>query len=177
MSGGTVAVMFGIYEKLINAVSNLRREFNASALYLLPVFLGAVVAVAAMYFPIRYALEYVPLPTVLLFTGLMAGSVPKLVGDGLRNGFCKYNVLSVVLPLAVVVGICFIPSIGDVDLGANMPAYGYALLVLIGMLASCALVVPGISGSMLLLIFGYYKPILDAVSGIRRRYCFSLRSE
>lgn len=166
ISGGTVAVMFGIYDKLICVVNSLRCEFKKSFSYLFPIVIGAIIAVAAMYFPLRYALEYAPLPTVLLFVGLMIGSIPKLIKEGLRNGLSKLNVISVLIPFVSVVGICFIPSLGNVNLGADMPIYGYILLVFVGMLASCALVVPGVSGFMLLLIFGYYKPLLDTVSAI-----------
>lgn len=164
VSGGTIAVITGIYDKLIGAISSLFKEFKKSVLFLLPIVLGAVAAFAAMYFPLQYALEYAPLPTVLLFAGLMAGTLPKLFKDCSARGFKKTDVIAVILPLAVIIGICFIPELGKADLGSTMPVWGYFALFGIGIIASCALVVPGISGSMLLLILGYYRPILDTIS-------------
>ena len=164
VSGGTLAVLLNIYDKLIGAISNIFKDFKNSIKVLAPILLGAVVAVAAAYFPIKYALKYAPFPTVMLFAGLMIGSCPKMVRDGIKQGFKKLDILSFILPLLLVIGICFIPNLGSADLSSTMPVYGYFILILIGMVASCALVVPGISGSMLLLILGYYNEILDTVS-------------
>ena len=164
VSGGTLAVLLNIYDKLIGAISNILKDFKNSIKILAPILLGAVVAVVAAYFPLKFALNHAPFPTVMLFAGLMVGSCPKMVKEGIKNGFKKLDILSFILPLLLVIGICFIPNLGSADLSKDMPIYGYFLLILIGMIASCALVVPGISGSMLLLILGYYSGIFDTVS-------------
>lgn len=174
VSGGTLAVLMNVYDKLIDAISNLRRDFKNSFFFLLPILLGAGLAVAAMYFPLKYALKYAPFPTVMLFAGLMVGSFPKIVKDGIKLGFKPFNVASVLIPLAAVIAICFIPNMGNADLSPSMAWYGYLLLVLVGAVASCALVVPGVSGSMLLLIFGYYNSIFDTVSGLRTDFGHSI---
>ena len=160
VSGGTLAVMLKIYDKIIDSISGLRKHFKESVLFLLPIVIGAVLAFAAAYFPLTLALEHYPFPTMLLFAGLMAGSLPKLFKDCKVTGFKKIDVALILIPFALVIGICFIPGMGDVDLSENMPWFQYILVPIIGVLASCALVVPGISGSMLLMIFGYYSPVL-----------------
>ena len=174
VSGGTLAVLLNIYDKLIGAISNILKDFKGSIKTLLPILLGAVVAVACAYFPLKFALKHAPFPTVMLFAGLMIGSCPKIVKDGIVRGFKPLDILSVTLPLLAVIGICFIPNLGSSDLSANMPVYGYFLLIFIGMIASCALVVPGISGSMLLLILGYYNEILDTVSLLKTDFGHSV---
>lgn len=174
VSGGTIAVLFNIYEDLINAISNLRKEFKKSFMFLLPILIGMVLAFGAMYFPLKLALKYVPVQTISLFSGLMLGSVPMLFKDSMKNGFKKIDFVAGLITFVIVVGICFIPNMGNVDLSVNMPSYGYILLFLMGALASCALVVPGISGSMLMLIFGYYEPILDTISGLKDNFGHSV---
>lgn len=174
VSGGTLAVLLGVYDKIIDSVGNLFKDFKRSFFFLLPIFLGAALAFAALYFPLKYALEYAPFPTVMLFAGFMLGSIPDLIKNANGNGFKKLDTVGLVISFALVVGICFIPAIGDVNLGADMPVYGYFLLLVMGMLASCALVVPGISGSMLMLIFGYYQPLLNSISGLRTDFGHSL---
>ena len=166
VSGGTLAVLLNIYDKLISAISNLRKDFKNSFKFLLPVVLGIAIGFAAMYFPLQFALDYAPLPTVLLFIGLMLGSFPKLFKDSAKLGFKKLNIINIIIPLAAVIGICFIPNIGNVSLNADMPVYTYFLLILMGAVAACALVIPGVSGSMMLMIFGYYEPILDTFKGL-----------
>lgn len=174
VSGGTIAVLCNIYDKLINAISDLRRDFKNSFMFLLPIALGAVCAVAAIFYPLKLLFEVAPFPTVMLFLGLMLGGVPKLFKDGAKNGFKKINIISVLLPLAAVVGICFIPSLGEADLTAAMPVWGYFVLIIVGAVASCALVVPGVSGSMLLMIFGYYNSILNTVTALKTDFGHSL---
>ncbi|MDE7083454.1 MAG: DUF368 domain-containing protein [Clostridia bacterium] len=183
VSGGTIAVLFNVYDKLIGAISDLRKDFKNSFFYLLPIVLGALVGIAAMFFPLSWAITNAPLPTVLLFAGLMVGSCPKLFKDTYKKGFKLTDIISAVLPFIVVVGIgCIsvlgvngvIPYLGQADLSSDMPVWGYFVLVLIGAVASCALVVPGVSGSLLLLIFGYYQPILDAVSSLATSFGHSL---
>lgn len=174
VSGGTIAVLCNIYDKLINAISDLRRDFKNSFMFLLPIALGAICAVAAIFYPLKLLFEVAPFPTVMLFLGLMLGGVPKLFKDGAKNGFKKINIISVLLPLAAVVGICFIPSLGEADLTAAMPIWGYFVLIIVGAVASCALVVPGVSGSMLLMIFGYYNSILNTVTALKTDFGHSL---
>lgn len=174
VSGGTLAVLLGVYDKIIESIGNLFKDFKKSVAFLLPILLGAVLAFAALYFPLKYALKYAPFPTIMLFAGFMAGSCPDLYKKANKNGFKKRDIAAIIIPCILVIGICFIPSIGDVDLSPSMSVSGWAALFLIGMLASCALVVPGISGSMLLLIFGYYNPILNTISALKDNFGHSL---
>ena len=168
VSGGTLAVLLKVYDKLINAISDLRKDFKNSFAFLLPVALGAAVAVIAAYFPLKFFIERAPLPTLLLFAGLMVGSFPKMFKDAVKMGFePATDIIATVIPLSLLIGVCFIPSMGDVNLGADMPVYGYFLIIAVGALASCALVVPGVSGSGLLLILGYYTSILGTVSALK----------
>ena len=166
VSGGTVAVLLNIYDKLINALGNIRKNFKANVAFLLPLLLGVVAAFAAMYFPLEFALERAPFPTVMLFVGLMIGSFPKLFKDSKAFGFKKINILSPALPFIAIIAICVINlyfAAGEADLSPDMPVWGYFAIIGIAMLGSCALVVPGVSGSMLLMLFGYYQPILDLI--------------
>lgn len=174
VSGGTLAVLLGIYDKLIDSVGNIFKKFKESFLFLLPIALGAILAFAALYYPLKYALLYAPFPTMLLFAGLMLGSIPDLFKKSEKNGFKKLDTIGIVLACFLVVGICFIPNIGDVDLTSDMQTWHYFLLLFIGMLASCALVVPGVSGSMLLLIFGYYQPLLNTISALKSSFGHSV---
>ncbi len=167
VSGGTIAVLLNMYDKMITAISSLRKDFKNSFLYLLPIGLGLVCAFAIMYYPLKLALEHIPFQTTMVFLGLMIGSTPKIIIDATKNGFKKIDVLSILIPLCIVIGICFIPGMGDVNLGVNMHWSMYIFVFLIAILASCALVVPGISGSMLLLIFGFYQPILNLISDLK----------
>lgn len=174
VSGGTLAVLLGVYDKIIDSVGNLFKKFKESFLFLLPIALGAVLAFAALYYPLKYALLYAPFPTIMLFAGLMLGSIPDLTKKSEKNGFKKFDTIGLALACFLVIGICFIPNLGDVNLSADMEVWQYFLLLFMGMLASCALVVPGVSGSMLMLIFGYYQPLLATISALKVSFGHSL---
>ena len=167
ISGGTVAVLLEIYEEMIKAISSLRKEFKKSVLYLLPILIGMIIAFGIMYFPMKYALLYIPLQTISLFSGLMIGSCPKMITDAKKNGFKMIDLISLIVPFVFVLGICFIPDMGDVDLSIDMPIINYLLLFIVGVVASYTLVIPGVSGSMFLLIIGYYHLIFNTISQIK----------
>lgn len=166
VSGGTLAVLLGVYDELILRISNLRKEFKAGIFFLLPFLLGMILAFAAMYFPLKLALEHIPFELCMIFVAMMVVSCPKMCKESYASGFHKIDILCSILAFGLCMGLCFIPIGKDVVLNLSMPWYMYPLLFLAGFLASVALVIPGISGSMLLLILGLYKPLLDTISNL-----------
>lgn len=161
-SGGSVAAILGIYEKLVGAIADIFRSFRKSVAILLPIALGMIIGIGALLFPLGWALTKFPIPTVCLFVGLALGGLPS-VSEKVPGKPTPKNLVALLIPLAVAASLSFLPTAGDVDL-FSLNAGGYLLLVLIGVVGSCALVVPGISGSMLLLIFGYYNPLIHLVT-------------
>lgn len=166
VSGGTLAVILKVYDKMIEAIGNIFRHFKQSMKTLLPIGLGALFGILALVFPLKYAKQYVPLPLVSLFVGFIIGGLPGLFDKVHR----KPNVsgsISALIALAIVIGICFIPTGGNYDI-SNMDFVGYLLFFIVGVVGSSALVVPGISGSMLLLILGFWDPIIEVASQLMK---------
>lgn len=161
-SGGSVAAILGIYEKLVGAIADIFKDFKKSLFTLLPIGIGMVVGIVSLLFPLGWALEAFPFPTVCLFVGLAIGGLPSVTAE-LQGKIKLRNVFACAIPLILALTLSFLPIGNDVDL-FNLNLGGYLLLVLIGLIGSAALVVPGISGSMLLLIFGYYNPIVNMMT-------------
>lgn len=161
-SGGSVAAILGIYEKIVGAIADIFKTFKKSFFILLPIAIGMILGIAALIFPIRWGLAHYPIPTVTLFVGLALGGIPSIT-EKLGGKPTWKHMLACAIPLAFAAGLAFIPLAGEVNL-FELNFGGYLLLILIGAVGSCALVVPGISGSMLLLIFGYYNPIIDMIT-------------
>lgn len=158
-SGGSVAAILGIYEKLVGAIADIFKSFLKSVRILAPILLGMLIGIAALIFPIAWGLRRYPVPTVSLFVGLALGGLPSIT-DKVKGKPSTGQIAAGVVALAVAAALSFLPIAGDVNLFA-LEWWGYLLLVVIGAVGSCALVVPGISGSMLLLIFGYYNPVVN----------------
>ena len=163
VSGGTLAVILKIYDDLINAINQIFKHFKDSMKVILPVLLGAVVGFIALVFPLKWGLEHCPLIVVTLFVGFIVGSLPSLY----KNVGGKESPISFiwgVIFLALMIGLCFLPSANVNTISLNVGTWFY--LVLIGFIVSSALVAPGISGSMLLMVLGFYESILNIVSEI-----------
>ena len=161
-SGGSVAAILGIYERLVNAIADIFKCFKKSVMTLLPIGIGMAAGILSLLFPLKWALGAYPIPTVCIFVGLALGGLPSIT-DKLKGRLKLTNVPAFLIPLALAFGLSFMPVSSDVDL-LNLNFGGYVVLFLIGIVGSAALVVPGISGSMLLLIFGYYNPIVSIVT-------------
>ena len=163
-SGGSVAAILGVYERLVGAIADIFKHFKSSMRTLIPIALGMIIGVAALIFPIQWGLSHAPIPTVSLFVGLALGGLPS-VTDKCGGGKTTWkHLVALFVPLALAAGLGFLPVGKEVDL-FSLNAGGYFLLLFIGILGSSALVIPGISGSMLLLILGYYGPIVNMVTG------------
>lgn len=161
-SGGSIAAILGIYEKLINAIADIFKDFKNSFLTLLPIALGMVIGVVSLLFPLGYALAHFPFPTVCLFVGLALGGLPAIT-ENVKGKIKLTNVFAFLIPALATVLLCFSPIGEDVNL-LNLSIGGCVILFLVGIMGSTALVIPGISGSMLLLIFGYYNPIVNMIT-------------
>jgi len=161
VSGGTIAFLLGIYDKMIEAITLIGRQFVKSFLYLLPILLGALVAVAALIFPIKWAFEYFPIPLITLFAGLIIGGLPSM-RDKLSNSYTSVNVTFLLVAALVAFGLGALSVLTSFDASAvlaNLTFGNAMLIILVGVLGASALVVPGISGSMLLLVIGFYMPL------------------
>lgn len=167
-SGGSIAAILGIYEKLIEAIANIFKEMKKSIVTLLPIGIGLVFGAAALLFPLEFLLERFPLPTVSVFVGLAVGGLPTIL-DKVKGKPQWWEITSLSVALVFAAMLSFIPVGADVDL-FSIGFGGYILLFLAGLVASCALVVPGISGSMLLLILGYYNSIVNLITDYFLRF-------
>ncbi|MBQ8372576.1 MAG: DUF368 domain-containing protein [Clostridia bacterium] len=161
-SGGSVAAILGIYEKLVGAIADIFKSFKRSIVVLAPIVLGLVLGAVSLMFPLEWALGAFPLPTVCIFVGLAIGGMPTII-EKLKGRITLTNIIAFIIPATLVIGVAFLPMSADKNL-FDLSFGGYALLFLIGIIGSAALVIPGISGSMLLLILGYYNPILDLIT-------------
>lgn len=163
VSGGTMAVSMGIYDKMIHCISHPFKDFKNNVLFLLPIVLGMGIAIIASAFGIDYLFETFPLQTNLLFIGLIMGSLPAIYGKVKKATMRLGHILSAVLFFAVVVGIALLNGSGSGYVQLEADLSGIIVLFLVGVIASATMVIPGVSGSMILLLLGYYNPILDTI--------------
>lgn len=164
VSGGTMMVSMGLYDKLIHCITHLFKEFKESLKFLFPILIGAAIALVASAFGLEFLFENFPIPTNLLFIGLILGGLPamgkKVKGNKLRVG----HVIAFLVFFVLVVGLAAIGEREGVAADMSFNFVNVLKLFGVGIIASATMVVPGVSGSMILLILGYYNSILSAIT-------------
>lgn len=166
VSGGTLAVILGVFKDFVGSISNIFKSFKKSVLFLLPIVLGMGVAVVASSKLIETCLNYYPLATILFFVGLILGGVPILFNKIKREMKSIPNYIIFIIMFSFILLFTFVIS-GEKNVElVSLTFIDYILLFIVGMLASASMVIPGISGSMVLMTVGYYNSILATVSDI-----------
>lgn len=164
VSGGTMMVSMGIYDKLIHCITHLFSEFKKSLRFLVPIFIGIGIAAVVVPFGIEFLFANYPFQTNLLFIGLIIGGLPavwkKVKGSSVRVG----HIIACILFFALVAGLALV---GETE--GNAADLSFSLISVIklfgvGIVASATMVIPGVSGSMMLLLMGYYHPILETIT-------------
>ena len=165
ISGGTIAIVLGIYDKLINSISHLFSKFKDNVKFLLPIFIGVAVSILTMSKVISFALENWLFPTVLFFIGAIMGGIPMLHGKikNTKMDFKSYIVF--VISFTIIILLTFAGGDSEVSF-ESLSIVGYIKLFLVGVIAAATMIVPGVSGAAVLMTLGYYAPILAVVKNL-----------
>ena len=169
IAGGTIALVFGAFKKIVNAVDNLfTKHFWKNLLVLLPFLFGSIIAVAALVYPFQLAFKYCLFSIVCLFAGFIVGSLPGITDELKAQQIQKKNVAQLLIGF-IFAGIIGVFSVifhfhsGIDAMFETRPWYLYLIIFAVGLFGSSGLIVPGFSGSMLLMVIGFYEPILNLV--------------
>ena len=170
VSGGTIAFITGIYDQLIGSINSINgtavklffsgkfKEFwkHINGNFLLSIFCGIIISVLSLAGLMQYLLEHHPIQTWAFFFGLIVASSIFIL-----RGIEGWNLKSVIfLILGVILGIVVC------TLSPTQTPDALWFIFLSGALAICAMILPGISGSFILLILGKYKYIMGTITGV-----------
>lgn len=163
VSGGTMMVSMGVYDDIIYCITHLFKQLKESIFKLMPYFIGMVIGIIGLAFSIEALYENFPLQTSLVFIGLILGGVPMLY-DHVKKATLKIGhiLLFIVFFVAIIAMQYFGGSGKDVTLTVGI--IPCIKIFFIGVIASATMVIPGVSGSMILMIMGYYNPIINAIT-------------
>ena len=165
VSGGTMAVSMGLYELILSSIGNFFKDIKGNFIKLLPIILGILVAIVSTSKLVIYALTNYKAQTLCLFIGLIFGGV-SLIMRKIKGKGSKTNYLIFFVIFFFVISLNFLKT-GLIEISfANMGIIDYLLLLLMGFIASSAMVIPGISGSFILMVLGYYDKIIYTISTI-----------
>lgn len=155
VSGGTMAILLGIYEPLLGALSHMRKEFRSSAVLLLVFGMGAASGILGFSGALLTCMERYPAVTACFFMGAVAGGIPSLLKKGERNLWAL---------LGGGAGVLLLEQIpGDLLALKGSGPTGILLQIAAGFLVAAALILPGISVSQTLVLLGIYEPFFQAL--------------
>ena len=172
VSGGTMAVSMGIYDRVIYAVNNLFKQFKKNFKELLPIIIGVLIGLFAFAALIGTLLgtksSEIPLtrlPTNFAFIGLILGGLPAIYK---RVNMKSAKLPGVILFLVFLALVVVLPLLNPPEARTVDHSIGTILLMIpLGAIASSTMVIPGISGSMILMLLGYYNPVINAMNDLR----------
>jgi putative membrane protein len=172
-SGGTMAIILGIYDELIHAVSTLRRNIKENVILLGTFTLAAILGIILFSRPMLAAVTLWNKPVLFLFMGAILGSIPPLYRKVRVSRIKPVNIF--VALIGMFMGICtmYLPE-SVFQFSDNFNLYGFAMLLLAGVVIAVALILPGISASYILLMLGIYDMTLIAIQEWNLSYLFPL---
>ena len=182
VSGGTMAVVFGIYERLIDLIANLRTKWRKELPFILVFGAGAGIGILAFGKLMKWILVNHAAEANAFFIGVILGSIPILVGFSFKKTSKRTGKSSWVfnagniIPMLVTFGIMIPMALAGDDSEAKDAATaaevtGFNLLntllyIVYGVIAVATMIIPGISGSFVMLLIGFYGTIISAVADL-----------
>lgn len=169
VSGGTIALLLGIYNQFIASISGIfSRRFWPSFTFLIPIIIGMLLAMGSLSNLFNYLLSQHHIPTMFFFGGLIIGIVPYLLKiSNYKTSFTTKHYMMVIAGIAILIVITLMNN-GDKHAGETLTlSTGLIIKYFIaGMCASSAMLLPGISGSFMSLVFGVYGTVMLAISEV-----------
>lgn len=153
-SGGTMAVMLKVYDLFVYCFANIFNDFKTVFKKGWSLFLGIGLGVLIALVTIVKLLEVIPFITIMFFVGLVLGSIPQIYKRSKQGKFKIADIICFILAIALLVGLPFINTTNNIDISYSF--WLYLIMFLLGIICSSAMVIPGVSGSMVLMAFGYY---------------------
>lgn len=166
VSGGTMMVSMGIYDKLIHLLTHFIKKFKEAVKFCLPLGIGMILAIVLLSKLITVMFDRIPLQTTLLFIGLIVGGLPMIFKKVKGKKVSFGCILLFALFFVIVVGLAMIGEQEGKTVDVSFSLVNELKLFGTGIVAAATMVIPGVSGSMVLMIMGYYNTIIATISDL-----------
>ena len=156
VSGGVLAAILGIYERMIRFLAHIKENFVENVLYFTPVAIGMVLGIAAFSYPVNLLLDNYKVIVLWGFAGAIIGTIPSLIKESVKESD-RDRADTITFWLSFILSGVLLYSLNGMV--GTLPA-NFLSFVLAGALIALGVLVPGLSPSNLLLILGLYTPML-----------------
>jgi len=169
VSGGTIAVILGFYNELLEAVSHFAENRRKYIKFLSALFIGIIAGLVLFSSVIHYMLTNFSFPTMMFFAGLITGTVPPTYVNATEQGLGLKETAFILTPFVALVILSHLKLPFDVnpaEIINNISAPFILFMFFVGVLSGGSFMVPGISGSELQLVLGVYPLVIYSISSI-----------
>ncbi|MBQ8954715.1 MAG: DUF368 domain-containing protein [Clostridia bacterium] len=182
VSGGTMAVVFGVYERLINLIANIRRDLKKELPFIGVFGAGALIGILAFGKLMKWILLNHATEANAFFIGVILGSIPILVGFTFKKTskktgktrwvFSAGNIIPMLVTFAIMIPMAFSGDTSEAKeaaVAAEVTGFNLVntlLYIVYGVIAVTTMIIPGISGSFVMLLIGFYGTIISAVADL-----------
>lgn len=164
VSGGTMMVSMGVYDTVIGCINTLFKDFKRCVRVLWPYVLGMGLGIVGLAKLLTFLLGAYPLQTNLAFIGLIFGGLPAILHRTKDEKKGLAGAVAFVAAFALVIVLQILGEGNGQDAALTLSLGQLIILFIMGVIASATMVIPGVSGSMMLMLLGYYNPIVGTVS-------------
>jgi len=170
VSGGTMLVVFGVYDQLTEAISGVKAIIK-NIVFLLFLGIGAGVGILGFAALIKYLFENYGVQTNMYFIGLILGSVPMIFHMGTAEKKVRpLCLLPLILAMGLVIGLTVLNGYMEANdlIPAAETVEGFSVFVTVKLLicafvAAVAMIIPGLSGSFVMMLLGVYNTVINAI--------------
>lgn len=165
VSSGVICVIFGIYEKLIESFLGLFKEFNKNFKFLFPISVGAIIGMILFGKILNHLLNNYPVQVSFTFIGLIIGSIPALLKN--INNKEKFKISNLIyFIVALIIGFAMVMLERNIPNTIENENFSFIYLFVAGLCMSAGVVVPGVSSTVILMLFGVYGCYLNSISNM-----------
>ena len=163
VSGGSMIMSMGLYPTLLSFIGGNKQERKKTLPVLLPVVIGLLLGIVAFAYLLKLALGHFPLQTAAVFIGLILGGIPMLTREVRGNRPTFANIIAFLIAVGVMIAMLIFSARANLDLSLKPSVWHFILTIILGFLSASTMIIPGVSGSALMLILGYYIEITGRV--------------
>ena len=168
VSGGTIAVILGIFDDLIDTINNFFRDIKKNLGFITPIGFGILFSILFFSSILELCLKKYSLPTNIFFIGLIFGSIPLIYKKAIKNGIKKNYFLYTIISILIVILAASFNKNGVTQINNDISFIFLLKIFFGGLLAAIAMIIPGISGSFVMVLLGIYPTVINSVSNISR---------
>ena len=164
-SGGTMAIIFNVYERVINAFSDIFKHPIKVIKDIWAIAIGLIVGIIIAVIGVVKLLDVATIPTVMLFVGLIIGSIPFIYLNAREYKKVKfYDLIGLFIAITILVILPLIQ--GNTIENVSINFWVIFIIFIMGIIAAATMIIPGVSGSLVLMIFGYYFFIMGTIKDV-----------